>query len=125
MIAKNLDRRDQRRFFRVGAVGFALVVGWFAFRPAMEVAGGLPWDKANHAAAFLVLTILTGLGWPHLPRVFLFALMMVAGVMIEVVQELAAIGRDGDVMDVVSDGVGILIGLAALWVLTRRSVRSL
>lgn len=123
MIARTPDRRDLRLIFRIAALAFAVVVAWFAFRPAMEVEGGLPWDKANHAVAFLILTILTGLGWPRLPTAFLFALMMVAGVMMEVVQGLPAIGRDADVMDVVADGVGTLIGLAALWVLSRRSAR--
>lgn len=106
--------RVDYRLFRLTAVAAALIVGWFAFRPAMEVDGGLPWDKANHALAFLVLTVLTGLGWPRLSQAWLVTLMVLAGVAVELIQGLDAVGRDADAMDVVADGVGILAGLAIL-----------
>ena len=116
--------RPDHRFFRLAAVAAGLVVGWFAFRPAMEVEGGLPWDKANHALAFLVLTVLTGLGWPRLSRIWLMALMVSAGVAVELIQGFEMIGRDADVMDVVADGVGILVGLAILHVQGIRGSRA-
>lgn len=116
-----IDRNVPRSFWRVAAVGFAVVVAWFAFRPAADVASGLPWDKANHAVAFLVLTMLTGLGWPGLHRLWLFALMVVAGIAIELVQGLPAIGRDADVMDVLADAVGAMAGILALWLWSRRT----
>ena len=106
--------RVDHRHFRLAAVVAALIVGWFAFRPAMEVDGGLPWDKANHALAFLVLTVLTGLGWPRLSQAWLVTLMVLAGVAVELIQGLDAVGRDADAVDVVADGVGILAGLAIL-----------
>lgn len=106
--------RVDHRLFRLAAVVAALIVGWFAFRPAMEVDGGLPWDKANHALAFLVLTVLTGLGWPRLSQAWLVTLMVLAGVAVELIQGLDAVGRDADAVDVVADGVGILAGLAIL-----------
>ncbi len=100
-----------RHVFRAGTLGFALVVAWFAFRPAAEVDAGLPWDKANHALAFMVLTVLAGLGWPRFSAAGLLAIMVVAGVGIELVQGLPAIGRDADAFDVVADAIGTLIGL--------------
>jgi VanZ family protein len=96
---------------RVCAAGLALIVAWLAFRPATEVAGGLPWDKGNHALAFMVLTVLTGLGWPRLSSTSLLLIMVVAGVAIELVQGLPVIGRDVDVLDVVADVAGTLLGL--------------
>lgn len=114
MISTLLVRLDLQRVFRIAAGGVALIVAWFAFRPAIEVDGGLPWDKANHALAFLVLTILTGMGWPRLPRVWLFGMMLVGGVVIELAQGLPAIGRDADVLDVAADAVGAVAGLLVL-----------
>lgn len=116
--------RLDHRPFRLAAVAAALIVGWFAFRPAMEVEGGLPWDKANHALAFLVLTVLTGLGWPRLSRLWLTGLMLIAGGLVELVQGLEVIGRDADLLDVVADGVGILAGLAILRVQGIRGSRA-
>lgn len=109
-----------RQVFRAGTFGLALVVAWFAFRPAAEVDAGLSWDKANHALAFMVLTVLAGLGWPRLSAAGLLAIMVLAGVGIELVQGLPAIGRDADVLDVVADAVGTLIGLLIIAVAERR-----
>lgn len=106
--------RLDHRFFRLAAVGFTLIVAWFAFRPAVDVQGGLPWDKGNHALAFLILTLLTGLGWPRMSRQWLVGLMLVSGVGIELIQGLAAVGRDADAVDVVADAVGITAGLVLL-----------
>ena len=115
------SRNDRARgLFRTAALACAVVLAWLAFRPATGVDHGLPWDKANHAAAFIVLTVLTGRGWPDLSRSLLVLIMLAAGVGIELVQGLPQVGRDADVWDVVADGVGIAAGLALLaWVRTR------
>ncbi|NJC41279.1 VanZ family protein [Brevundimonas alba] len=99
-------------------------MAWLAFRPVTGVEGGLPWDKANHALAFIVLTALAGRGWPVLSRAALFLIMLVAGIGIELVQGLPQIGRDADVWDVVADAVGILVGLALLGWLRRSRWRA-
>ncbi|MDZ4113712.1 MAG: hypothetical protein U1E18_29535 [Brevundimonas sp.] len=108
--------------FRTAALACAIVLAWLAFRPATGVEQGLPWDKANHALAFVVLTVLTGRGWPDLSRGLLIVIMLAAGVGIELVQGLPQIGRDADVWDVVADGVGIAAGLVLLAVLRRGAV---
>lgn len=105
--------------FRLAALAWAVIVAWLAFRPSTGLDVGLPWDKANHAMAFVVLTLLTGAGWPRWPWSRLLLLMMGAGVGIELVQGLPLIGRDADVRDVVADAVGIGAGLAALAMLRR------
>jgi VanZ family protein len=98
-----------------------MVIAWLAFRPSIGAEGGLPWDKANHALAFIVLTALTGRGWPRLSRTVLVLMMLAAGVGIELVQGLPQIGRDADVWDVAADAVGIAVGLGLLaWLLRRR-----
>ena len=102
------------RLFRTATLGWAVVVAWLAFRPSTGLEGGLPWDKANHAVAFIVLTALAGRGWPRLSRSVLILIMLAAGVGIELVQGLPQIGRDADVWDVVADAVGIAAGLALL-----------
>lgn len=118
-----LARRSSRLIFRSAAVACAILMAWLAFRPAVEVAGGLPWDKANHALAYLTLTVFTRLGWPTLRVAALLALMLVSGIVIEVVQGLPAIGRDADAMDIVADGFGAAAGLLFLAVLRRRDRR--
>ncbi len=111
------------RLFRTATLIWLVVMAWLAFRPVIGIETGLPWDKANHAAAFVVLTALTGRGWPALSRAWLAAIMLAAGVGIELVQGLPGIGRDADVWDVVADGVGIVVGLALLGWMARRRFR--
>lgn len=108
--------------FRTATLGLALVIAWLAFRPAATVDAGLPWDKANHALAFVALTVLAGRGWPGLRRSLLVLAMLMAGVGIELVQGLPQIGRDADAGDVVADAVGIALGLAvSVWWRGRRA----
>lgn len=103
-----------RDMFRAGTVLFAFVVAWFAFTPSTGVESGLPWDKANHAVAFLTWTILAGCGWPRAGFLRLAAVMLALGIGIELVQGLPAVGRDADVWDVVADMTGFLAGWGLL-----------
>ncbi|WP_420479182.1 hypothetical protein [Brevundimonas sp. FT23028] len=93
---------------------FTLVVAWFAFTPATGVESGLPWDKANHALAFLVWTLLVGCGWPRAGVVRVGAVMLGLGIGIELIQGLPAVGRDADGLDVVADMVGFAAGWGLL-----------
>ncbi len=63
------------------------------------------WDKAQHAAGFAALTVLGLMAFPQRPwRLFLALLLF--GAAIEVAQ--AATGwRQGDVLDLLADAVGI------------------
>lgn len=110
----------ERRLFRIATTIWAATMSWLAFRPSRHVETGLPWDKLHHAAAFLLLTVLVGRGWPRLGPIALSALMLAAGIGIELIQGLPAIGRDADIWDVVADAVGIALGLVVLrWWATR------
>lgn len=106
--------------FRTATLVLAVTIAWLAFRPAASVDAGLPWDKANHALAFVALTVLAGRGWPGAPRSVLVLVMLAAGAGIEMVQGLPQIGRDADGWDVVADAVGIAAGLVALALWRRR-----
>jgi len=110
------------RLFRTATLAWAIIIAWLAFRPSTGLEGGLPWDKANHAVAFIALTLLAGRGWPGLSRTALVLIMLAAGTGIELVQGLPQIGRDADVWDVVADAVGIAAGLSGLAWLRRRPV---
>ena len=100
----------------IAALVCVLAMAWFAFRPSASVPDGLPWDKANHFAGFLVLTMVTACAWPRRPRYVLSALLIAWGVIIELVQGTDFIGRDADVRDVVADAVGVGAGLLAVMI---------
>lgn len=106
--------------FRAGTVVFAAAVAVFAFSPSTGVDSGLPWDKANHALAFLVWTILAGAGWPKAGVLRLALAMLALGTAIELIQGLPAVGRDADVWDVVADMVGFGLGWSLLMALRIR-----
>lgn len=109
------------RLFRTATLICAVAIAWLAFRPAVEIDAGLPWDKANHAMAFAVLTFLAGRGWPRLARVGLALIMLAAGIGVELVQGAPQVGRDADAWDVAADAVGIALGWAALRAAGRRT----
>ena len=75
------------------------------------------WDKAQHAFGFGWLTLFGLLSYPHKPlRVAL--LLLVYGGAIELAQ--AATGwRYGEWTDLAADGVGIVLGALAWWLLRR------
>lgn len=66
------------------------------------------WDKANHALAFAVLTILGALAYPRRLARLLIGLLAY-GVLIEVLQSFTSY-RTSDVHDVFADCVGLVIG---------------
>ena len=101
--------------FRLATLVVGLVLAWLAFRPSTGADVGLPWDKANHCFSFVVLTVLTGCGWPRLTTAWLAAIMLAVGTGIELVQGLPAVGRHAEVQDVVADMVGFALGCGLLW----------
>lgn len=81
--------------------------------PALNI-----WDKAQHATAFVWLTVLGLLSYPaHAIRVGLG--LLVFGGAIELAQ--AATGwRHGEWVDLAADAIGIGAGVAVWWLLRRR-----
>jgi hypothetical protein len=105
--------RERRLAFQGLTILLAVVVAWLAFRPSTGADQGLPWDKANHALAFMVLTVVSARGWPGAGFWRLGLVMLMAGAGIEIVQGLPLIGRDMDGWDVAADMVGFALGWMA------------
>jgi VanZ family protein len=80
------------------------------------------WDKAQHAGGFMLLTLLGGLAYPRPQARVLFGLLGY-GALIEMAQ--AATGwRNGDLLDLLADAIGIGLGsliLAVHLIWSRRS----
>lgn len=106
------------------AFGFAVaVLLYLTLAPGEALPATDVWDKAQHAISWFVLTAIGLAFWPTSPgRVGGFVLFL--GALIEVLQSILPFGRDGDVRDLVGDGVGIVaalvLWLALRWVAFRR-----
>jgi VanZ family protein len=98
----------QPRPFRLGLFGLAcLILLYITLAPGKVVPGvGIIWDKAEHAIAWAVLTgagllLSTRRRWAI--GVFAFAF----GATVEVLQAVMPFGRDGDILDLTADTVGV------------------
>ena len=100
---------------RALAVGFwicLLCVVGLAFAPARTPMPSTGSDKLNHMLAFFVLGCLGVAAWPNAARLVAFGLLFV-GAGIEVGQSLVSY-RSGELLDFVSDAVGVSLAVAAL-----------
>jgi VanZ family protein len=84
-----------------------VVLGLALMRPT-HLMPSTGWDKANHALAFAVLTVLGCLSYPGralrlLPGLFAY------GVLIEVLQSLTGY-RTGEAIDLAADAAGVALG---------------
>lgn len=68
------------------------------------------WDKANHFIAFMTLYITLSLGYPKLDVVKKVLILLFFGLQIELVQYFLP-NREFSLLDVVADGVGIVMGM--------------
>ena len=88
-----------RFLFWAGAV-FAFVMAVLPHPPQLP---GAPSDKVQHIAAFLVLGCLASFAFPRTSPVYLAAGLSLFGAMIEVVQMIPSLNRDGDPVDWLAD----------------------
>ena len=90
----------------------ALAVLVLALMPSPPETITTGWDKSNHLLAF---SVLTGLGYKAFPRKL--ALVMVGllayGGLIEILQSLTPT-RSAEWLDLLADGIGILLGWALI-----------
>ena len=95
------DRRTRilRTAFWAAAV-FAFVMAVLPHPPQLP---GAPSDKIQHIAAFLVLGALASFAWPRTSPVYLATALSVFGAVIEVVQLIPSLHRDGDPVDWIAD----------------------
>lgn len=110
------------RSLRLAAYAAATaILLYLCLAPAPDLPGPSPWDKAQHAIAWAVLTGLGLVLSPSRPRaICAFALSL--GVLVEVLQATMGFGRQGDWRDVAADAVGVAAALAA-WALVQRRFR--
>ena len=90
-----------------------VVVLVFSLMPPQAIPPPMGWDKMHHAVTFAVLAMLGCRAYPERKVQVLLGLLAYGG-LIELLQSLTSY-RFAETMDVVADGVGILVG----WTLTR------
>jgi VanZ family protein len=101
------------------------VIAWLSLSPTQALPQGLTfWDKAEHALAYLGLTLIGAWAFPD--RLGRLAVgLFLAGVGVEILQSTMGLGRQGDAFDAVANSTGIAVGLLlalALRHLQRRGV---
>ena len=85
-----------------------------AVMPARNAPQLFPWDKAEHFAAFYVLTVLAAAAFPQRRLLLLAVLLSAFGALIELVQALPIVNRDADLWDWVADTIAIAAALLPL-----------
>ncbi|HEX3365078.1 VanZ family protein [Phenylobacterium sp.] len=112
--------RRQPRPLRLAIYALACaILLYLTLAPGKDVPGvGLIWDKAEHAISWAVLTgagllLSTKRRW----AILLFALVF--GAAVEVLQAVLPFGRDGDILDLTADTVGIAVAYG-VWLIWRR-----
>jgi len=86
-----------------------LVLALMPSPPPMLTTG---WDKSNHLLAFSVLTWLGGKAFPRKLALVMAGLLAYGG-LIEILQSLTPT-RSAEWLDLLADGVGILLGWALI-----------
>lgn len=96
--------------WRVAFVLLLVSISYLALTPHPPQGLSTGWDKSNHALAFAALLVSCRLAWPR-QHAWLFILALLAyGGLIEILQTQVP-GRDGDLMDLLADSVGLALGL--------------
>jgi VanZ family protein len=77
---------------------------------------GDPSDKVQHILAFAVLAALAAAAYPSAALLRILAGLSAFGALIEIVQTVPALHRDGDYVDWIADtlAAAVVLGLAAL-----------
>jgi hypothetical protein len=96
------------------ALIFAFVMAVLPHPPRLP---GAPGDKIQHILAFSVLSALAPPAYPRVRLLAIAAGLSAFGVLIEIVQTVPALHRDGSVLDWFADSaaIAVLLGLAGLW----------
>ena len=110
--------RSLRTIFWTAMV-FAFVMAVLPHPPQLP---GAPSDKVQHIAAFLVLGALASLAYPRTSPVYLATALSLFGAVIELVQLIPALNRDGDPVDWIADTAAAGLMLIFLhWLRARRA----
>lgn len=76
------------------------------------------WDKQNHFIAFFTLYVLLSLAYKHLSTRLKVILLVLVGFQIEITQYFIP-NRYFSLMDIVADGIGIVIGIGIYRLITK------
>jgi len=117
-----MGNSKRTRIIRVAfwlAAVFAFVMAVLPHPPQLP---GAPSDKVQHILAFLTLGALASFAYPRTSPVYLAAGLSLFGAMIEVVQLIPSLNRDGDPIDWLADTAAAGLMLIVLhWSRVRRS----
>jgi len=95
--------------FRIVLIVYLLVISVLAFIPVTHTPDLNVSDKAQHLVAFLVLTFCADFAFPNLRcRLGLLAALIAYGVFMELIQ-FTLPTREFSWLDIVADGLGILL----------------
>ena len=114
-----------RKFFVLAfwlAAAFAFVMATLPRPPALP---GQPSDKVQHVIAFSVLTVLAFTAWPWKCWLRIVIGLSAFGALIEIVQLIPALHRDGDWMDWLADTAAVLFVAGFMHVGRRYMTRDL
>lgn len=97
-----------------------VVITWLALSPVPPSTVDTGWDKLNHLLAFAALAFVCVWALWRQPRQWLLlsAVLLAYGGAIEIAQGLLP-PRQPDGLDMLADGVGVLLGLVAAWWVAR------
>lgn len=104
------------RFAFWAALLFTLIMASLPKPPALP---GAPSDKIQHILAFVVLAGLGSAAYPRLGALKLLLGLMAFGALIEIVQLIPGLNRQGDPVDWVADTVAAAV-IVGLWSAARR-----
>ena len=93
----------------------AAVVAFGVFAPPGSAPSLMPWDKAEHFTAFYGLALLALFAFPKAEPARIAVVLSVVGGLVELVQALPVLHRDGDWRDWVADSLGLAAAMAPLW----------
>ncbi|MGA7673987.1 MAG: VanZ family protein [Rhizomicrobium sp.] len=85
-----------------------------AVMPPKDAIPLFPWDKAEHFAAFYVLTVLAAAAFPRRSLLLIAVMMSAFGAFIELAQALPIVNRDCDFWDWVADTIAVAAALAPM-----------
>lgn len=99
------------------ALVFAFVMAVLPQPPQLP---GDPSDKVQHILAFATLATLAALAFPRVPLVRIGIALSAFGALIEFVQLIPALNRDGDLVDWLADTLAVIVVLSAFALFRRR-----
>ena len=112
MFARLRQLLESRALWRLAALLGTLILLVACWVPTSKLpsAATLSWDKLLHAIAFLAVSFCWRRAGLDTRRTLLLCLVLAVGT--EVGQSLLAGGRQGDVLDVLADLIGAVLGTA-------------